>query len=81
MKKCLDCGLTFGEPKQYSDTHGLVGGLAERWSGCPRCAGAFEEAAECDICHTIYPKSEFSDCSDGNICNSCFMIMIGDDEE
>lgn len=40
--KCDDCGYIFeeGEEQYWTESHG------ERWVGCPRCKGSFEEYDE-----------------------------------
>lgn len=53
MYKCLDCGFDFEEPKRYSEDYtpggAFEGGSFMRYfEGCPICAGAFEEATECE---------------------------------
>lgn len=55
MFKCYDCGYVFEEPKHYSEdrTPGGAfegGSFIEHFTGCPQCAGAYDEAVECDGC-------------------------------
>lgn len=53
--ECLDCGKQFDEPKAYSEdlTPGEVfegGSFSNYFTGCPFCAGAYEETVECCEC-------------------------------
>lgn len=72
MYKCLDCLEVFDEPKKYSEdcTPGgsFEGGNFMRYfKGCPYCAGAYEDADECDCCG----KTVFT--TDGELINGEFI--------
>ncbi len=37
MYYCEECGHTFDEPHEYTESHGFTSGPFERWSVCPFC--------------------------------------------
>ncbi len=47
---CLDCGITFDEPTQWEERHGLNTPPYEKFSGCPACGGAYAPTIICHGC-------------------------------
>ena len=75
MLICSDCGLVFEEPKQYSEDYtpggAFEGGsFIQRYEGCPSCAGAFEEARECECCGEYFPEEMLED-TEGYVNGGC----------
>lgn len=86
MYICCDCGHVFEEPKHYSEdrTPGGAfegGSFIEHYDGCPLCAGAFEEAVECDGCGEYVSERVIEYNNDGAFCNSCMEEMEEDASE
>lgn len=51
MKRCLECGFLFEEPKEYDEdlTPGGAfegGSFIRKFKGCPICEGSYEEIKE-----------------------------------
>lgn len=82
MYKCKDCGLIFDEPKEYSEDY-TPGGAFEggsfinRFSGCPNCSGAYDDAKKCEICGEYFLEEELEDTTEminggcGYCCSQC----------
>ena len=68
MYKCEDCGYIFDEPREYSDMENEYGCNGLTWSGCPKCAGNYEEVKKCDYCGKWIPLNEFA-------CDHCQQIL------
>lgn len=63
---CLDCCYVFDSPVRYIEPHG------EEYSGCPRCAGSYVQAVECDGCGAII-QDEYIHLFDGtDYCPQCY---------
>ena len=82
MYKCKDCGLIFDEPKEYSEdcTPGGAfegGSFINRFSGCPNCSGAYDDAKEWEICGEYFLEEELEDTTEminggcGYCCSQC----------
>ena len=77
MFKCRDCGYIFEEPKHYSEdrTPGGVfegGSFIEHYTGCPLCAGAYDEAIECDSCNEFFFREQLESNENGSFCFMCY---------
>lgn len=77
MYKCYDCGYVFDTPKHCSEdrTPGGAfegGSFIERWDGCPKCEGAFDEVIECDGCGEFFLREELRSNEDGSFCDMCY---------
>ena len=69
--KCLDCGHIFEEGEQaiWEEHHPYGMGYAEEeFSGCPICAGDYEETKQCKICGGEFLEDELLG---GCICEDC----------
>lgn len=86
MFKCYDCGYVFEEPKHYSEDRtpggSFEGGsFIEHFTGCPQCAGAYDEAVECDGCGEWCFSKYLEATCDGNYCEACMEEMEVDEDE
>lgn len=61
--KCIECGHIFesGEESRWTESYG------EEMSGCPVCAGGYEETVQCSICGSEHLADEL----DGGVCEAC----------
>lgn len=61
--KCYECGHIFesGEEQTWIESYG------EQMSGCPVCAGGYEETVQCSICGSEHLADEL----DGGVCETC----------
>lgn len=73
MYICGDCGKLFEEPKGWSQNHGEPH-LTERWSGCPKCGGGFDEAIRCSRCGKYFDAEETSH----GYCEDCLKEVVSD---
>lgn len=84
MYICLDCGRLFyeGDEKRYRESSS-----GEEWFGCPHCAGAYEEALECEVCGTYHSEENVHRYYKGDkrntrklvtkfVCENCFENLI-----
>lgn len=71
MYICLECGHIFedGEEKRWTESRGEFWGMAcsEEMTGCPICEGDYEEAKECEICHSAHLGEDLN----GGVCDEC----------
>ena len=89
MFKCRDCGYIFDEPKKYSEdrTPGGVhegGSFIEHFTGCPLCAGAYEDTIYCDECMELFGESEveYVELENGEkkyLCEKCKEELLGEE--
>lgn len=63
---CLECGALFEKPRQYRESHG------EEYSGCPKCAGSYVQAIECDACGSIVEEEYIRLWNGNDYCPDCF---------
>ena len=61
--KCYECGHIFesGDEQTWIESYG------EQMSGCPVCAGGYEETVQCSICGSEHLADEL----DGGVCETC----------
>ena len=68
---CRDCGHIFEEGEQaiWEEDRGEWWGQRawEKMCGCPKCCGDYEEAKECEICHSAHLEEDLF----GGICEEC----------
>ena len=61
MYKCRKCGNLFeeGEQARWEEHHPYgMGYASEEFSGCPICAGDYEETKQCKICGGDFLEDE-----------------------
>ena len=72
MKICNDCFHVFDDDEiaTWRESRGEFWGMPcyETVSGCPKCHGEFEDAAQCTKCGEWFAKCELND---GDICDDC----------
>lgn len=71
MFVCLDCGMIFKHPKEYTETHGLSSPPYEHFKGCPACGGAYAEAHYCAVCGG-WIREDYIMVSGYRICQDCY---------
>lgn len=82
MYICLECGCTFDQPFSYTERHGLEHGPYETWTGCPNCAGSYDEAVYCDGCGEFGAASAMHETPGGVFCDDCYYDnRLNEDEE
>ena len=75
MYICIECGYIFEEPYCWEETHGFEYGPYEKFSGCPKCCGAYAETFPCDICNN-WIETDYVETDDGQrYCEDCFRIV------
>ena len=79
MYICKNCNYEFEKPKKYSEdrTPGCAfegGTFIEYFTGCPLCAGGYEETAECNYCERTFAESDLiKDDNNKLICRECYL--------
>lgn len=74
MYICLECNTLFNIPVKHTETHGLDIPPYETWYGCPKCAGNYAEAQECDLCGK-WITGEYIKLKDGTlVCDQCYEV-------
>jgi hypothetical protein len=81
MFVCIECGRLFEKPIYWEETHGLNSSPFEKWSGCPKCYGAYTEAHQCDCCDE-WIIDDYIKTEDGQrYCSECYQKHeIGDED-
>lgn len=80
MYKCYECGYVFSTPIEFTEdqTPGGAfegGSFLQRFTGCPKCQGAYGEATQCDFCGEWDFIDNIASTSFGDLCNLCYDEM------
>lgn len=74
MYICKECGITFEEPKEYSDLHPCGDScVEEKWEVCPHCdTPNIVEAKVCKRCGDYAAETSL------DLCDVCFGDLYGE---
>lgn len=73
MKRCLECGFLFEEPKEYDEdlTPGGAfegGSFVRKYTGCPICGGAYNNLEQCECCGEYFDECDLKTTNDLKKC-------------
>jgi len=73
---CTDCGATFDEPKEVTETHGLETPPYEKLLVCPECLSSdYDTAVMCGRCKTAVPSAGCYFVDNTHYCTKCFATL------
>lgn len=68
---CKDCKVSFEDPSEHLEKHGLDSPPYEKFATCPSCGSTnFAEAVECAKCCNVFPADELSG---DDLCPACIL--------